>query len=84
MNEYQEFVQFVYLNFFQIKFFVEDEYEVMIDLNHLNKLVNIFELTNLNNKRISFLLIYLITYVVLCCYIKDYKEAKFYYQLMIK
>jgi len=57
----------------------------MIEINHLNKLVNIFQLTNLNNKkRINFKFIQLIIYVEFYFHIMDYKEAKFYYQLMIK
>jgi hypothetical protein len=59
--EYQLFVQFVYLNrFLPREFSVRDEDEELIGINHLNKLVNIVELTNLNRKMHFFFLLFIL------------------------
>ena len=51
--EYRVIVRFVYLNAIPREFVVEDEDEELVEINHLDKLVNIDELTNLINKTID-------------------------------
>ncbi len=84
--EYQVIVRFVYLNSIRREFFVEDEDEVLVEINYLDKLVNIDELTNLMRKnRINFSRNFsLMTYVELYFRMKDYKEARFCYQMQIE